>query len=203
MRILAGAVLLTIACGASAQLYRWTDASGRVHFTDSPPPAGARNVQKKAQSGSQTTAKPQDRAAPAANTRAVSEPYAVQVARKNAPVTLYTGPNCDPCNAARALLNGRSVPFKEVLVRDADTAAELNKAVGGSIVPSIIVGPSRQQGFEEGTYNALLDDAGYPKKGILPAKKQVVEAPPIPNESKAGEPKAKLPVAPKGPYLPR
>ncbi|OGA65165.1 MAG: hypothetical protein A3G81_18715 [Betaproteobacteria bacterium RIFCSPLOWO2_12_FULL_65_14] len=157
--IAAAAVALLAAGAASAQLYRWTDPSGRVHFTDTPPPPNARNVQKK-----QIAPAPSQPSKPA-------EPYVLQQARRNAPVTLYTGPGCDPCAAARKLLNDRGVPFKEVSVADEASASALQKAVGGGIVPAIIVGERSQMGFEQGTYHGLLDAAGYPKTGILPAQK--------------------------------
>ena len=34
-----GLALLLCAAGASAQMYKWTDAKGVVHFSDQPPPA--------------------------------------------------------------------------------------------------------------------------------------------------------------------
>jgi glutaredoxin len=207
MRILAGVLLVTAACSASAQLYRWTDANGRTHYTDSPPPAGAKNVQKKASTPPATPPSRTKDASASVTGSAANEPYALQAARKNAPVTLYTGPQCEPCSSAHALLNARGVPFKEVLVVDEATAAALNTAVGGGIVPAITVGQSRQQGFQESVYHALLDAAGYPKKGILPARKQAAAAAAVLDEvkpvSKAAEPKETLPAAPKGPYLPR
>lgn len=154
--VVATAAALLLAGAANAQLYRWTDPSGRVHFTDTPPPPNARNVQKK-----HLAPPPSEPSKPAA-------PYVVQQARRTAPVTLYTGLNCDPCGAARKLLNERGVPFREVSVGDEASAAELKKDAGGSIVPAIVVGNSSQVGFEQGRYHALLDAAGYPKTGILP-----------------------------------
>jgi glutaredoxin len=166
------AVALAAAGAANAQLYRWTDPSGRVHFTDTPPPPNAKNVQKKAGGPGPSQSAPVT----------PNDPYVVQQARKNSPVTLYTGPGCDPCGSARKLLNERAVPFKEVSVVDEAGAAELNKAVGGGIIPAIVVGKSSQMGFEQAAYHALLDAAGYPRPGILPAKKPepVVTAPPPP-----------------------
>ncbi|CAG1004309.1 hypothetical protein RHDC4_03461 [Rhodocyclaceae bacterium] len=37
-RIVVALCLLTLAAGASAQAYKWTDAQGKVHFSDTPPP---------------------------------------------------------------------------------------------------------------------------------------------------------------------
>jgi len=35
------------AASVAAQQYRWTDEKGKVHYGDAPPPASAKNVQKK------------------------------------------------------------------------------------------------------------------------------------------------------------
>lgn len=176
--ILAGAIAFVAAGTANAQLYRWTDPSGRVHFTDTPPPPNAKNVQKK-------------RGGPGPSAPgAPREPYVLQQARKAAPVTLYTAPGCDPCGAARKLLNERGVPFKEVSVADEAGAAELKNAVGGATVPAIVVGKSSQMGFEQGVYHALLDAAGYPKTGILPAK----NPPPAASAGPASPPPAAPPL---------
>src|SRR5512134_799224 len=125
MRSLIFLALLGAASAASAQLYRWTDERGRLHITDTPPPATAKNVQRRAADAS-----------PAAEGEA-SLPYALQLAAKNSPVTLYTAPDCTPCGQARALLNGRGVPFREVSVIDEQQAEELRKSVGSLSVPSL------------------------------------------------------------------
>eukprot|EP01036_Dinobryon_divergens_P014582 gene14582-19714_t len=38
---LAGLALLACASTASAQMYKWKDAKGVTHYTDTPPPANA------------------------------------------------------------------------------------------------------------------------------------------------------------------
>lgn len=175
---------LALASGAaSAQIYRWTDEKGNVHITDTPPPPGARNVQKR-----QPASAPQGDG---------NEPYALQAARKNAPVTLYSTPGCEPCSAARKLLNARGVPFKEVSVVDDKQIEELKKAVGGNAVPSLVVGGTVQQGFEETTYHGILDAAGYPKTGVLPPRSQTEPIVPAPQ---ADAPPASA--EPTGPYAP-
>ena len=184
------AVAILLACAASAvaaqQIYRWTDKDGRIHITDTPPPPDATEVvRKKSQSNS---AVPQVSA---------NEPYALQVARKNYPVTLYTSENCEACGEARSLLNARGIPFTEVSVRDERTFAELRSVAGSYSVPVMLVGAMVQKGFEAGMYNRMLDAAGYPKAGILPARAQA--------EQKSGEAQttpADVQVTPRGPYAP-
>lgn len=159
-RLLTALLLCAVAFSAAAQTYRWTDEKGRVHFSSTPPPPGTKGVQKKAA------------AAEAADPGAAELPFSVQQAQKNFPVTLYTTPGCDGCDAARKLLNGRSVPFKEVSVTEDAQIEELKAAAGANSVPTMIVGRTVQKGFEEGVYNRALDAAGYPRAGILPPRNQ-------------------------------
>lgn len=165
MRLAIAVLMMIAAAGASAQMYRWTDKDGRVHFSDSPPPAGARNVTKKG-------VPVQGSAAPAPNV-----PFAVQQAMKDFPVTLYSTPGCEACDHARKLLNARGVPFKEVSVNSEKELAQLQSAVGSNSVPSMVVGPSVVKGFEEGAYQRALDTAGYPRTGIVPSRAQAEPKP--------------------------
>lgn len=193
MRAPIAMVLGLIAFSASAQLYRWTDEQGRVHVTDTPPPASAKNVQKKA--------------VPAAGPAQSAVPYELALAMKDFPVTLYSSPNCKaPCARARDALNRRGVPFKEVQVWDEDSNAELSRVSGGSEVPTLVVGRSVHRGFEQTGYDALLDSARYPKAGVLPERAQA--APPAPEGYAApgerpAEPLQAEPEPPKGPYAPK
>ena len=192
MRILLAVALCVVAVSASAQLYRWTDDKGRVHITDTPPPPSAKGVKKSTpQGGSGESAAPQGSG---------PEPFALQQARKNFPVTLYTVPECEACTAARNLLNKRGVPFKEVSVTEPGVQEEFKKAIGGNTVPAMVVGSTVQKGFEEATYQRLLDAAGYPATGILPARSQAEPATP----AAPGLPEVKPvpPEAPPGPYSP-
>lgn len=147
------------ACGvAQAQQFRWVDQNGKTQFGDVPPP-GAKDVRK----FSAPTAKP---AAPAL-------PFELARLQKDFPVTLYTGPACkEGCERARALLNKRGVPFKEVSVWQEETNEELKRISGGTEVPTMVVGRSVEKGFEPTAFDALLDSAGYPKAGAFPERAQ-------------------------------
>ena len=149
---------------AKAQQYRWIDEKGRVQYTDTPPPASAKGVQKK-------NFNPGKPLAPA-------EPYALQVARKTSPVKLYSASDCAACDRARDYLNQRGIPFEEVSVVSEAQHLDLTAVSGGSSVPVMQVAGQIQRGFEESAYASALDAAGYPKRGELPARNQV--APPAP-----------------------
>lgn len=191
MRILLAVALCVVALSASAELYRWTDEKGRVHVTDTPPPPSAKGVKKTGPQGA-----PAESAAPQSSG---PEPFALQQARKNFPVTLYTVPDCEACTAARGLLNKRGIPFKEVSVTEAAVQDEFKKTIGGNTVPAMLVGSTVQKGFEESSYQRLLDAAGYPPMGALPARNQAEPSPPAPGLPKV-EPVP--PETPPGPYSP-
>jgi len=191
MRSVIFAVMLGAACTAAAQMYRWTDDKGRVHLTDTPPPTSAKGVQKKSVTISSAVA-----------TRPAALPYAVQLAAKTFPVTLYTAPKCEPCGDARNLLNSRGVPFREVLVVDEPQQLELRKVAGALAVPSVIVGSNVQKGFEEGAYHSLLDIAGYPKAGTVPVRTQAEPQPAVPPAGPEAGSAEEPADAASGPYAP-
>lgn len=175
-------VILAVASStAAAQIYRWTDENGKVHIGDTPPPPGAKNVQKRPASAAQP-----------------GEPD-VQQGQKST-ITLFSTPACgESCSAARQLLNMRGVPFREVSVVDEKSMEELMKMVGADAVPSLVVGSAVQQGFRVSAYHAMLDAAGYPKTGVLPPRSQQEPKPAADPEAaakKAEEERASGPYAP-------
>ncbi|HWA13792.1 MAG TPA: glutaredoxin family protein [Burkholderiales bacterium] len=144
---------------AGAELYKWTDAEGNVHYTDTPPPTSAKKSERK---------KLADRpSAPAV-------PYALQQAMKNAPVTLYTYDCGDGCTKAAALLARRGIPFTPKDPLDPATREEMKKATGGDeVAPVLMVGRRVLKGYEEGAWNSALTAAGYPTSAVGPV-------PPVP-----------------------
>lgn len=174
-RLLLSALLGAWAATAAAQVYRWTDEHGAVHFSDKPPPAGAKGVQKKNIAISSSSA-------------AAVQPYSLQQPMKDFPVTLYSAPGCEPCAPARDLLNARGIPFKETSVRTSEQIAELDRAGGGNAVPVLLVGPTVIKGFQEDQYQRALDIAGYPKPGALPRRAQAEPHPPETKGAESGKP---------------
>jgi glutaredoxin len=157
-RFLMLAAGLLLAATAAAQTYRWIDPkTGKTVYSDQPPPAGAKQVLKT------NTAE---------HTGETQRPYATRQAAEKFPVTLYTSANCaEPCQQARALLNGRGVPFSEKEIKSKEDLAELSKTIGSEAsVPTLFVGREHLLGFEDGAWNKLLDLATYPKSAPYGAK---------------------------------
>lgn len=148
--------ILVLACvAAQAQLYRWVDADGKVHYSDEPPPANIKQVEKKKMTGG----KPSD--APL--------PYALQQAVKNFPVKLYSSECGDACTRAHEFLAKRGIPYTDMDATNPAVQEELTKLTGGTLkVPVLKVGREAVIGFEEGKWNSSLDVAGYPQTAVIP-----------------------------------
>lgn len=178
--VILGAVLA--AASAWAQQYRWVDEKGRVHYTDTPPPASAKSAQKKNLKG---------------NAVGQQQNFELTQAMKSAPVTLYSHPDCkELCQMARDVLNKRGIPFTEISATDEAKLEQLRRVSGGMKVPILVVGAQVDSSVNADTWNQALDLAGYPKAGVAPARNQAAPPPP-PLPRPAPEQSAESPAAPR------
>ena len=153
MRAITAFTLMVFALAVQAQLYRWTDDSGKVHYTDTQPPANAKNVEKKGKAR-----------VGEAEAAAAQQSYALQQAVKNFPVTIYTSKECgNPCKEGIDYLKKRGVPYTEKVVASRAEIDELIKLAGAPRVPVMVVGVTTLKDFEEQGWREALDTAGYPK----------------------------------------
>jgi glutaredoxin len=169
--------------GMAANLYRWTDESGSVHYSDQPPPPRAKNVKQLRGVG---------------NVIEGQAPYELTRAQARFPVTLFVSSGCGPvCDQAKELLATRGVPFVEKNPEvDAEAAAELKRLIGVLEVPVLVVGGSSPfKGFEATSWGAALDLAGYPKTAV-PGRKPVAKE--TAKETSA-PPQQAVPAPPPGP----
>lgn len=136
---------------AQAQVFKWTGPDGKVNYGDrpaAPPPL----AEKKTITGNVIDSG--------------DLPFELAEARKNAPITLYTGQKCKICDEGRNLLSLRGVPFLEkTVVTNADIAS-----FGGTQVelPQLTVGSARLSGFDPVAWQMRLTAAGYPESNKLP-----------------------------------
>lgn len=162
---------------SAAQLYRWVDADGKVHYTDQPPDAKAKNVEQRRFGG---------------NVIDTSElPYATREAAKKFPVTLYANECGEACTQAAQHLSKRGIPFVRKTIKDEAEAEELKKLAGGLQVPMLLVGKKSLKGFQAQDWDSALDVAGYPKnapyasrQAAKPADKPVAAAEPAKTAAK-------------------
>lgn len=175
----------TVLFGATAQaeMYRWVDKDGKVHYTDQPPPPNtAKKVEEKNFGGN---------LAPGG-----SLPYATQRAVTHFPVTLYTGDCGEGCAQAKAYLTKRGIPYSERLPGKNPTDTEnFKKMSKDNYIPLLQIGDSTVlKGFIESAWAAALDQAGYPKSNPFAPGQQ-----PKPSEPGKAEtaPAANAPASPK------
>lgn len=166
------------AAGAAAQqqVYRYVDKNGNVGYSDRSPPADSRDVQARRLSPNFIESNP--------------VPLATVQAAERYPVTLYTFACGTVCQNAEALLNRRGVPFTTVNVEDVNGAEQLKKLTGEQQAPVLQLGDKLiAKGFNESRWQAMLDEAGYPKSAPrrTSTPKGAPEPPPPPPASAPAE----------------
>lgn len=154
---LVSSLSLSLLCAGSAhaQLYKWVGTDGKITYSDVPPPATAKQVERKAIGGG-------------GETDTSGLPFELANAVKSSPVTLYTAPKCAPCTQARAMLVARGIPFSEKTVVSNDDIEKLRQVSGDAQLPFVLVGATKQQGYSQEVWNGVLSAAGYPETSMLP-----------------------------------
>jgi glutaredoxin len=156
-KTIAGPLLLLAALlcagSAGAQVYKWKDAKGVIHFSDIPPASNRDRTEVRSYSGSGASG-------PAL-------PYELAQAVRANPVTFYTTSSCTPCDQARSFLQQRGIPYSEKTVTTTDDQQALKAAGSDGQVPMLLVGATRLLGFAPDAWKEALDKA-YPSKPMLP-----------------------------------
>lgn len=141
------AVLCGLPVAQASGLYKWVDSQGRVSYQDRPPPEGSGFVEQK-------DIAVERKASGGNDADKTSEKY---------PVVLYSAPNCNSCDLARAYLKKRNVPFTEYNVEgNVELQKTMKEKVGSLSVPTITIGSKVMKGYLESLLEGELTDAGYP-----------------------------------------
>ncbi|RYX98058.1 MAG: glutaredoxin family protein [Comamonadaceae bacterium] len=187
LRLLSRLTLATIAVVAltglvaslahAQQVYRIVGPDGKVTFSDKPPVTAAAQVSTPS-------------AAENAGSGSTSLPFELRQVASRFPVTLYTGPNCEPCGAARGLLSRRGVPFTERTVTSNDDVAALRRLSGEASLPFGTIGAQQLKGYSDAEWTQFLDAAGYPATSSLPATYRAPAATPLVAVAPAAAPAA-------------
>jgi glutaredoxin len=163
------ASLLVLAAASAQAQFKVVGPDGRITYTDRPPPATeGRAAPAKGPSGADRVA-----AVPAPPL-----PVALREPSTRFPVTLYSAPECAPCDAGRDLLRQRGVPFQERIASSAGDREAWVRIVGSADAPALAIGGQWLRGFAAGLWHSYLDTAGYPRQSQLPTG--YVAPPPAP-----------------------
>lgn len=153
-----------IGAGASAQqIYRIVGPDGRVTYSDQAPPQGAPTG--KTAASAETAATPRS---PGGGETSSALPFDLRQTASRYPVTLYTGPNCEPCASGRAMLAGRGIPFTEKTITNTLDLETFKRLYDATSVPLLTVGGQQIKGYSDAEWGRYLDAAGYPKTSLLP-----------------------------------
>lgn len=145
LRYLAMVFLLPATHPALADVYKWKDATGRVHYSDKT--AGGMGAERvKTQNFVPSPSQPDGAGQPAA------------VRQK---VTIYTRPDCGYCKQAKADLGRRGVPYIEQDIERSSQARREFDGMGGRGVPILLVGSQRMDGYSMDGLSELLTSGGY------------------------------------------
>jgi glutaredoxin len=130
---------------AEAEIYRWTDPQGKVHFGDQKPSGATAGRVESFQGGA------------AVSFIGGGGSKATATAAK---VRMFVTQRCGYCKQAKAFLRQRGTPFEELDVEASPAAKAEFDRLGGKGVPVILVGRQRMDGFEAEQMERLLADAG-------------------------------------------
>jgi glutaredoxin len=146
-RLLLASAALLLACGALAQVYKWTDPSGKTHYGDSPPDDVKKQEMKIRIPSYDGPVEVRDWAA---------------VIRKKSPqapepdrITMYSTDWCPHCKNARSYFEAKRIRFTEYNVETSEVGRKEYQALGGGGVPVIVVGSKVMRGFSANKFEAL------------------------------------------------
>jgi len=128
----------------AGKVYQWTDAAGRVHFSDKPVDAG--NIEEvKIRSFSGT-----------ADVILDGNDYGARE------VKILTATWCGVCKKAKAYLANKGIYYIEYDVETSENGRQEYKRLEGKGVPIILVGKQRMDGFSSSRLDEMLKHVGYP-----------------------------------------
>jgi glutaredoxin len=139
-------VLLTVA-PAAAQVYKWTDPSGKVHYGDRPPDDAKKQELKIRVPSYDGPVQVRDWSAVLRTKGAGADA---------GQVTMYSTAWCGHCKNARNYFAAKRIPYRDIDVEKSEAAAREFKELGGSGVPLIVFGGKAMSGFDPESFEALL-----------------------------------------------
>lgn len=133
----------------SAEVYRWVDTNGKVHFSDKKP--------------QHEQAKPVD--INVTNTYQNIElkplgPSSSKSSKRRNRVVMYSAEWCGYCKMARNYFQSKKIPFTEYDIDKNTQAKQKYDKLGGKGVPLILVGKKKMSGFSQQRFDSLY----YKKK---------------------------------------
>ena len=131
--------------GFTAQLYKWVDDQGNVHYGDSPPEnADLKKITGEVSSFSSVSVEPFQ-----------YDPGLVTAPKSGKSVVMYSTEWCGYCKKAARYFRQKKISFKEYDIEKSEKAARDYKRLKGRGVPLILIGKQRMTGFNQNTFDRI------------------------------------------------
>ena len=141
--------LLVALAPVQAGVYKWTDAEGRLHFSDKAPSRGdVEQVQIQPANGYRGS----ERTAPVP-----AADHAANREAKARSVMMFSAAWCPYCAEARRYFQANRVAFRERDLDKEPAARREYERLGGNGLPLILVGDQRLSGFSVDAFRRLYD----------------------------------------------
>ena len=128
-----------------AQLYKWVDDQGNVHYGDSPPEnANLKEITGKVSSFTSVTVEPFK-----------FDPNNITQPTASKSVIMYSTSWCGYCKKAKRHFNKNNIAFKEYDIEKNAKAAREYKKLKGRGVPVILIGKRRMNGFSAQAFDKI------------------------------------------------
>ena len=128
-----------------AEIYKWVDETGAIHFSSEPPRKG-KSEEIKIEVNSYSS--PQG---PAYK----YNPSLITSRKASTNVVMYSTTRCGYCKMAKRYFNKQKIPFAEYDVEKSSKGKKDFKALNGRGVPIILVGKRRMDGFSVASFEKL------------------------------------------------
>jgi glutaredoxin len=158
-RLTALACALLLALPAGAQVAKWVDAEGRVHYGDRPPAGKAVStapLRGTVSIGDGMTAVEQEFQSAPAPAQAAPLPQP-----RRGEIWIYTTPRCRYCRIAKEHMLLKGLKFVEKDITENPRYKAEFKALRGRGVPVTLAGAQRFDGYREANFESFLRSAGF------------------------------------------
>lgn len=145
--ILAPLLLAALAFAAHAQVYKWTDADGKVHYGDRAPDGAAKQELRIRIPSYDGPVQVRDWAS-VIRTKAATPPSPQAI-------TMYSTDWCGHCKNARNYFAAKGIQYTDVNVETSESGRKEYEALGGGGVPLIQVGGKIMRGFSAASFEKL------------------------------------------------
>ena len=143
-------LILILALPAQAEIYRWVDEQGKVHFGDAPTRDDAQKVEVRVQTIKTVKVDYLDE-------------WVLELAPRPASVVMYSAPWCGVCKRAAAYFKAQGISYTDKDIDASKAYADEFRRLGGRGVPLLLVGDKKMSGFSPKRFDALYQSQLKPR----------------------------------------